>query len=270
MCKTMNDILITAVRKTLSALIRILLRHGMAYGDFDKIARQCFVDVAYRDFKTKGKKQTVSNVSILTGLNRKEVKKLHELDDASRAQIASKYNRCVRVIGGWLNDERYLNEHGLPIDLDFDGDVSFASLVKKYSGDMPVVAMEKALLKSENIGVEGDKVRLLNHAYLPSSDPVEKLIILGADASELIGTIDHNLSAKKADLLFQRKASNAYVDVDAIPKIQQLLQKKGQAFLEEIDWFLSQHENKKDTEKQTKVSVSMFYHDNKRDSQHEK
>lgn len=261
----MNDILIKSLRKILSALIPILLRNGMAYGDFDKIARQCFVDVAYRDFSVKGKKQTVSNVSILTGLNRKEVKKLHELDDALKDQSTSKYNRCVRVIGGWLNDGDYLNEHSLPKDLSLDGNTSFATLVKKYSGDMSVVAMEQALLKSGNISVSDNSVRLLNHAYLPSDDPLEKLTILGSDSSELIETIDHNIGANKADLLFQRKASNAYVDADAIPEIQQFLKRKGQAFLEEIDWFLSQHENKSDLKKQRKVSISVFYHDNKRD-----
>ena len=62
------------------SLVRTLLRNGMSYGEFDQVARKCFVDVAYRDLAPAGKKQTVSNVAILTGLNRKEVKKLSELD----------------------------------------------------------------------------------------------------------------------------------------------------------------------------------------------
>jgi len=76
---TIQQTLTETLRKILSALIRTLLRNGMAYGEFDQIARKCFVDVAYQDFSSPQKKQTVSNVAILTGLNRKEVKKLHEL-----------------------------------------------------------------------------------------------------------------------------------------------------------------------------------------------
>jgi len=261
----MNGIMIKTVRKILTALIRILLRHGLAYGDFDKIARQCFVDVAYKDFSDPQKKQTVSNVSILTGLNRKEVKKLHELDDELKDVQSQKYNRCIRVIGGWLNDERYLNEDGLPEDLTFEGKHSFAELVKNYSGDMPVIAMEKALTKSGNIVVQNSRVRLLNHAYLPASDPVEKLTILGDDTSDLIETIDHNIQAKKTDLRFQRKALNHYVDQDSLPNIQHYLQRKGQAFLEEMDWFLSQNENNEDATKQHKVSVSVFYYEENKD-----
>ena len=76
----MQEILRNTLRKILLALIRILLRNGMSYGEFDQIARKCFVDVAFDDFSSPKKKQTISNVAILTGLNRKEVKKMHELD----------------------------------------------------------------------------------------------------------------------------------------------------------------------------------------------
>lgn len=261
----MNKHLIKAVRKIISALVRILMRHGLSYGDFDKIARQCFVDVAYKNFSPKDKKQTVSNVSILTGLNRKEVKRLHEFDDSLKDQSSSKYNRCVRVIGGWLNDERFLTAQNTAADLTFEGNNSFSELVKDYSGDMPVVAMEKALTKSGNISVTNNIVRLLSHAYLPANDDEEKLSILGNDASEIIKTIDHNLVASPEESLFQRKAFNHCVDIEALPQIQHYLKRKGQTFLEEMDWFLSQHENKDEKEKQTKVSISMFYSDNHKD-----
>jgi len=258
----MNDILIQALRKILAALIRVLLRNGFAYGDFDRVARQCYVDVAFKHLAQNNQKQTVSTVAILTGLNRKEVKRLHELDASNEQKNSQNYNRCIRVIGGWLNDELFLTEKGTPADLAQDGENSFSALVKKYSGDMPVVAMEKALISSGNISVKDKQVRLLNHAYVPSDDPVEKLNILGSDTQQLIETIDFNLASDIADLRFQRKASNDQVDEDAIPKIQQFLRNKGQSFLEEIDWFLSQNENKADRSKQKKVSVSLFYHHN--------
>ena len=248
------------------ALIRTLLRNGMAYGEFDQIARKCYVDVAYRDFTPPGKKQTVSNVAILTGLNRKEVKKLAELDLEQLGTDLRQYNRVVRVLGGWINDPRFLRKDGDPRDLDYEGVDSFSELVKQYSGDMPVAAMQKVLLSSSNIQFTGDgKVRLMSHAYLPSNDPIEKLAILGTDTSQLVETIDHNLSAAEEALRFQRKASNARVAAEAIPEIQQYLKRKGQAFLEEIDLYLSQHETNDDSPKE--LSVSVFYHE--ADGQHQ-
>jgi len=242
------------------ALIRTLLRNGMSHGEFDQIARKCFVDVAYRDFTSPRKKQTVSNVAILTGLNRKEVKKLHELDVDHSQDNSKHYNRAIRVIGGWLNDPKFLRKDGVPRDLEYEGPGSFGELVRNYSGDMPVAAMQKVLTSSANIRfIDDNKVRLLSHAYLPSDDPVEKLAILGADAGQLIETIDHNLTSAEESLRFQRKASNSRVSNASIPKVKRLLQRKAQAFLEEIDLYLSQHET--EDESASEISVGVFYHE---------
>lgn len=248
------------------ALARTLLRNGVSYGEFDRVARKSFVDVAYRDFAPAGKKQTISNVAILTGLNRKEVKKLAELDVEQFSTGQRQYNRVVRVLGGWINDPRFLRKDGVPRDLDYEGRDSFSELVKHYSGDMPVAAMQKVLLNSANIKFTDDgRVRLMSHAYLPSNDPVEKLAILGTDTSQLIETIDHNLSAGEGDLRFQRKASNARISSGSIPEIKQFLNRKGQAFLEEIDLYLSQHES--DDDSGVELSVGLFYHESGADEQ---
>ena len=232
----------------------------MSYGEFDRVARKCFVDVAFDDFSPAGKRQTVSNVAILTGLNRKEVKKLHELDDDQGEADGRQYNRAVRVLGGWLNDTRFLRKDGNPRDLEYEGDDSFSDLVKQYSGDMPVAAMQKVLTSSGNIRFTDDnRLRLLSHAYLPADDPVEKLAILGVDTGQLIETIEYNLTAAEQDLRFQRKASNPQVAVEAIPKIRQFLTRKGQAFLEEVDLLLTQNEAG-ENEDGVELSVAVFYH----------
>jgi hypothetical protein len=262
----MQETLRNTLKNILMAIIRTLLRNGMSYGEFDQVARKCFVDVAFRDFAPAGKKQTVSNVAILTGLNRKEVKKLHELDSSQGPVDGKQYNRVVRVIGGWINDPRFLRKDGNPRDLDYEGEDSFSELVKQYSGDMPVAAMQKVLTASANIKFTDDnKVRLLSHAYLPSDDPVEKLTILGIDTSQLIETIDFNLTAPEEALRFQRKASNPQVDPESIPEIKQFLQRKGQAFLEEVDLYLTQHESSDDSG--VELSVSVFYHESEDENQ---
>jgi hypothetical protein len=262
----MQEILKVALRKILMTLVRTLLRNGLSYGEFDQVARKCYVDVAYRDFGPAGKKQTVSNVAILTGLNRKEVKKLAELDLEQPSTESRQYNRVIRVLGGWINDPRYLRSNGIPRDLDYDGRDSFSDLVKRYSGDMPVAAMQKVLLASANIKFNDDgRVRLMSHAYLPSNDPAEKLTILGNDCSELVETIDFNLTATADELRFQRKASNPRIAPDSIPEIKQFLNRKGQAFLEELDLYLSQHETDKDPA--AELSIGIFYHESNNDDQ---
>ena len=141
----MQETLRITLSKILKAIIRCLLRNGMSYGEFDRVARKCYADVACREFEPAGKKHAASNVAILTGLNRKEVKKLLELDDNQEESQGRQYNRVVRVLGGWLNDLRFLRKDGNPRDLNYEGENSFSELVRQYSGDMPVVAMQKVL-----------------------------------------------------------------------------------------------------------------------------
>ena len=94
----------------------------------------------------------------------------------------------------------------------------------------------------------------------PSDDADEKLAILGADTSELIETIDYNLTAEQQDLRFQRKASNPKVAADAVPEIQQFMRRRGQAFLEEVDLYLSQHETSDGDAASVEIGVGLFYH----------
>jgi hypothetical protein len=108
---------------------------------------------------------------------------------------------------------------------------------------------------------------LLSRAYLPSDDPIEKLAILGSDTRQLIETIDYNLSAPEEALRFQRKASNPRVALAAIPTIKQFLRRKGQAFLEELDLYLSQHEADDNHDSSTELSIGLFYHQSEDEDQ---
>jgi Family of unknown function (DUF6502) len=92
-----------AVVQLLRPLVRVLLRHGLAYDEFAELARRTYVDVADRDFALKGRKQTTSRISVITGLNRKEVARLQGLNatrDAGGTELARTMNRAARVVVG--------------------------------------------------------------------------------------------------------------------------------------------------------------------------
>ncbi len=269
MSQSIEKALPVAVLTLLRPLVRILLRNGVAYGAFAELAKKVYVDVAYHDHAIPGKKQTISRVSALTGLTRKEAKRLLEQEGADDQGANERYNRAIRVISGWLNDPRYWNERGDPCDLPLeDGEPSFASLVKKYSGDIPTQAMLQTLSDAGSVAVtDGGLVRLVNHAYIPGNDPVEKLNILGTDAGELIATIDHNLTAPEAQLRFQRKVSNRQVCTDSLPAFKRLSAEKAQALLEDLDQWLARHECPDDAGEEGKkpayVSLGIYYFEDK-------
>ncbi|MFT7674562.1 MAG: hypothetical protein ACI845_002979, partial [Gammaproteobacteria bacterium] len=61
------------------------------------------------------------------------------------------------------------------------------------------------------------------------------------------------------NLRFQRKASNLHIKPEFLPAINSFITKKGQAFLEDIDFHLSQNECKDGPG--IEVNVSVFYHE---------
>lgn len=264
MSKQQQKILFVAVRKLMRPLVRILLRNGVAYGALADAIRKCYVDVAFEDFAPEGKKQTVSRVSALTGLTRKEVKRLHELDGEDYEASQERYNRAVRVISGWMNDRRFLDVKGKPAVLTLDkGNKSFAVLVRDYSGDIPVRAMLAMLEEAGSVSNTKDKVRLVRHAYVPAGDDQEKIRILGTDVSELIATIDHNLTAAPEQLLFQRKVAYEAINPDSLVKLKKLSFARAQSLLERLDREYAKHEQTEDAGEGVSISLGIYYNEQK-------
>ena len=243
MTQSIQQTLSRAALSLLRPLVKILLRNGIAYGSFAELAKQVYVDVALSEFMPAGKKPTISRVSALTGLTRKEAKRLHELDADAPHDSEQRYNRAVRVISGWVNDPLFHDAQGQPADLPVDGsEQSFAALVKKYSGDVPTQSMLAVLRSAASVADVGNQVRLLQHAYVPGNDDADKLNIMGTDTAELLATIDHNLVSEPGARRFQRKVSNHRLRADALEEFQTLASGKSQALLEELDAWLSRHE----------------------------
>jgi len=263
MTRKLQNTLNASVRRLLHPLVRILLRNGVAYGTLAGLIRQVYVDVAFKEFAPQGKKQTVSRVSALTGLTRKEVKRLLE-ETQEEGGGQARYSRAVRVISGWLHDERFLGENGRPAVLPVDGaQPSFSLLVKEYSGDIPTKAMLSMLEEGGTVSVSRDqRVRLLRHAYVPGGDSIEKIRILGSDVYELISTIDHNLTASPDELWYQRKVSYDNIDPAAVGKLRKMSFTKAQALLEQLDRQYSRHDAGEDVADGGKyISLGIYFYE---------
>ncbi len=263
MTDNLHDSLSAALLRLLRPLARFMLKHGMAYGTFAELARKAFVDEGFEHLQRSGKRPTVSNVSALTGMTRKETKLLRESSPIGNEKSAQRYSRAIRVISGWVSDSQFHDEQGDPAALPFEGgDLSFSSLVKKYSGDIPPVAMLSVLETSQSVIAEDGKIILKGRAYIPMATPVDKIHILGTDVAELIDTIGHNLEAEPAHCFFQRKVSNTAVRPDAMEKFRELSNRKSQELLEEYHAWLSVNEvdlDSNDADQIGYVAVGIYY-----------
>ena len=131
MSKSLNTALRAAILRLLRPLAAVLLRHGMPYGVFAELARKAYVEEAFAQAGA-GKRPTVSSVSALTGLTRKETKRLRELDIVEQEGSSQRYSRAIRVVSGWTSDPRFLTANGEPAVLPMDATMHLANKCTKF------------------------------------------------------------------------------------------------------------------------------------------
>jgi len=254
----------SALERLLQPLVQLMIRNGIAHGGFAEIAKRVYVRVAADEERIAGRKQTVSRMSILTGLTRKEVARLLKLPAEPSEDTAARYNRAARVITGWIRDDRFTDGEGNPLALSLEGEGrSFAALVKAFSGDVPPRAILDEL---ERVGAvmrnAKGLVQLKVRGYLPQAGEAEKLQILGSDVAGLISTIRHNLDLQRREdaaaggaalpaeasdktreaPFFQRKVFYDNLRGDALGALRQLTAEQGQQLLEMLDGWMAQHD----------------------------
>ncbi len=236
--------LYAAVLSLLRPLTRILLRSGVSFSTFADLVKWIYVDVATKEFGIKGRKQSTSRVSIITGLSRREVMRVRRLPRPDVTASTERHNRAARVIAGWRREKEFLDAEGKPAPLSLEGrGATFSELVKRFSGNVPPRAILDELVRVGAVErLEKGRVRLVTRAYIPRSNDVHKLHILGTDVRHLISTIDHNLKPDPSGPLFQRKVTYDNLPDEVLAKFRRLSAKKAQALLESMDRWLAQRD----------------------------
>lgn len=231
----------SALVRLLRPLVRLLLRHGLPYAAFDRVARRLYVDVALHEFGIPGKKPSIARASILTGLTRKQVQQRLAEPIAPADGGQARYNRAARVLTAWLRDTDFADARGRPRALDVEGAAGFGELVRRHSGDMPARAVLDELLRVGAVRRRADgRVELLARAYVPQRSAADQLYILGHDVADLIATIDHNLQRGDADeARFQRKVMYHAIPAAALPAFRRVAATQAQTLLERLDRWLA-------------------------------
>lgn len=229
-----------ALSQVLRPLVRLMLRQGLSWGAFERLAKRVFAQVAYEEFQLPGRKPTLSRAAVLSGLTRKDMQRLLDDDASDNDATPARYNRAARVVTGWLRDPDFHNARGRPRPLEIDAPNGFAALVRRHSGDMPVRAVLDELLRVGTVSLdEAGRAQLLTRGYVPQTSADDKLAILGQDVADLVTTIDHNLQHGSTDPRFQRKVMYHRIPADVVPAFRQMSTGHAQALLERFDHWLA-------------------------------
>ena len=80
--------------------------------------------------------------------------------------------------------------------------------------------------------------------YMPSLADPEQVLRSGSVLEDVGNTVAYNLHRDNNDpSRFERRATTAHVPESAIPEFREFVEKEGQAFLERVDRWLTEHED---------------------------
>ncbi len=198
---TLPPSLLSALRRVMRPLVRLMLRKGVTYTVFADVLKEVFVDVADREFRLDDKAPSDSRISLLTGIHRKDVRRLrHEGDTASMA-LPENITLGAQLVNVWTNSQPFCKAVGqalpLPRLASVGGEVSFDALVARVSTDIRARVVLDEWLRLGVVRVdEQDCVHLEAQAFLPQKGFDEKAAYLGHNLHDHASAAVHNLSGQ--------------------------------------------------------------------------
>lgn len=230
--------LLDAAVETLRPLARRLLEAGVPFGELEGRLRELFVHVAENDLSLPGRRPTDSRVSLLTGINRKEVRRIRSRDPAIKKPASFTRNLAASLVSRWLGDRRATDAQGRPRPIPYQAPrgPSFVALARQVTRDLPPrVILDELLRTGAAKRGAADTIALRADAYVPKLGRSEKLGMLAEDPAELIETMLGNIFEEAGSPRLQRKILYDNLGADALPRLRREIRRAGERFLRSID-----------------------------------
>lgn len=250
----------------LKPVARILLRYGIGFREFSEIAKTAFVDVASSDFGLRGRPTNISRVAVMTGLTRKEVRRLRDKIADGKDTVIVKPTPMWDILHYWHADRDFLDSTGRPAKLPFAGEnSSFSSLVRHYGGDIPPGAMRTELKRVGAIAEDEEgNLSVLKRTFRPKGDHESLVASLVHGVYPLIATVSHNTDPDRVGPTWtQRIAFTQAVRKDDVPRIKRITADRIGAFAESVDDLFIAYETLNEPEttedEKTTLAVGVFY-----------
>jgi hypothetical protein len=237
--------LLRAAAETLRPFVKRLLEAGVPYGHLEARVRALFVEVAERDLAIPGRRQTDSRIALLTGVNRKEVRRLRGGRGAQPPPASFSRNQAAALISRWMADRRATDRHGRPRAIPYQAarGPSFVELARAVTVDLPPRALLDELLRTGAVELRAnDLVAVCGAAYVPARGRPEKLAMLAEDPAELIETMLRNVLADEGEALLQRKVFYDNLGAEGAARVRREMRREGERFLRRVDRLLAKHD----------------------------
>jgi hypothetical protein len=227
-----------ALRRLLRPLVRLLLSRQLTYPFLTVLLKESFVEVAEQDFRLDDKAQTDSRLSLLTGIHRKDVKRLRGRGSDGPATPPT-LSLGSKIVARWVTRPEYLDEAGrprpLPRQAPAAGEASFEVLVESVSRDIRPRAVLDEWLRLGIVHLDAaGRVELDAAAFIPSKGFDEKTFFFGRNVRDHIAAGVHNLLGGAPPFL-DRSVYYDGLNDESVRELKRLSEEKGMEALQAVN-----------------------------------
>ncbi len=230
--------LLDAVRRLFRPLARLLIARSVPFPLASNLLRGAYVEVATQEFPVDGKRQSDSRVTLLTGVHRKDVKRLRSRRRATAAPPRGA-SLGSQLIGRWTALPEYLDAQGAPRPLPrlpVAGEPhSFESLVRAVNTDIrPRVVLDEWLRRGIAHLDEQDRVCLNVDAFIPPDGSDEMAYFFGRNVHDHLAAAVHNMLGESPPFA-ERSVHYNRLGAAAVAELSELARRRGMDVLQELN-----------------------------------
>ncbi len=254
--QTTQKIVENGLFNVLKPLARLLLACGFGFKEFTEISKKAFVSVATSDHGLRGRPTNISRVSVMTGLTRKEVRRLRTLLASPEEIISLKRSPANKVLAAWHSDPLFCSAVGKPRKLPQEGaGSSFHTLVRTYGGDIPPVALLRELERGGAIRVDDEGVTPLTRFFEPMPMDDEYLSSSFFSISNLVSSIVHNTAVDRSKEGYaERYVFSSGLSLNSSEQFRQMVEQGSLTYLESLDDWLVGHKSGSDESQESNAT----------------
>lgn len=259
-----------AVGVILKPLARLMIDHGLQLPSMLELLKKALVEEAAVTFGLANKGTSDTRIALLTGVHRKDVKRLRDAPPTSEGEAPSA-PLAASVVARWISEPRYLNADRTPRVLARTarrvsaGEPDFTTLVSEVSTDLGARAVLDELVRLGVVALQADGMAALKAtAFVPHDGHRESFHFLASNVSDHLSTAVHNLRPdRRSAPMLEQSAFSADLSPEQADQLQQLARKLwGSALQEFLQTATVAEERSKGTEGLKKrIRFGVYFHE---------
>ena len=202
--------LLKAARRLMRPFVRMMIQHGLTFPVLADTLRRLYVEIAVTDIMSGPKGRTDSGISLLTGVHRKEIRRLREMP-ADSLDAPDTVSLVSQVVARWVGTATFTDGAGRPLALPrakvdaADAEPSFDKLVESITTDIRPRTVLDSLLSHRVVFMDPEnRVQLNTDAFIPRPGREEQLYYFARNLHDHVAAAVANIGAGGAPPFLDR------------------------------------------------------------------